>query len=122
MNDRAPGYLAHVPGEPAPLDSENWTRFLAPFEEAFPDLRIEVKYILSEGPGWGPAIGSVELFCVAQLLRGTLYTGVPRSDILGTSPVNRVSEKVATASSTQATTRIRYLSGAPMREPCHAWR
>ena len=46
---RAPGYLAHVPGESAPLDSEAWTRFLTPFEEAFPDLRIEVKEILSEG-------------------------------------------------------------------------
>ena len=46
---RAPGYLAHVPGESAPLGSAAWTRFLAPFEGAFPDLRIEVKDILSEG-------------------------------------------------------------------------
>jgi steroid delta-isomerase-like uncharacterized protein len=46
---RAPGYVAHAPGLPGPLDSEAWTQFIASFAEAFPDLRIEVKDILSEG-------------------------------------------------------------------------
>ena len=46
---RAPGYLAHVPAAPDPLGSEGWTRFVATFAEAFPDLRITVEDILSEG-------------------------------------------------------------------------
>ena len=46
---RAPGYLAHVPAAPGPLDSEGWSRFVATFGEAFPDLRLTVKEILSEG-------------------------------------------------------------------------
>ena len=46
---RAPGYLAHVPAAPGPLDSEAWTRFVATFGEAFPDLRLTVKEILCDG-------------------------------------------------------------------------
>ena len=34
---RAPGYVAHVPGLPCPLDSEAWMQFIASFKEAFPD-------------------------------------------------------------------------------------
>ena len=46
---RAPGYLAHVPAAPGPLDSEGWSRFIATFMEAFPDLRLTVKDIFSVG-------------------------------------------------------------------------
>jgi predicted ester cyclase len=37
------------PGLPGPLDSEAWTQFIASFAEAFPDLRLTVEDILSEG-------------------------------------------------------------------------
>src|SRR5215207_5931025 len=40
---RAPGYVAHAPGLPGPLDSEAWTQFIASFAEAFPDLRLKVE-------------------------------------------------------------------------------
>ena len=46
---RAPGYVAHAPGLPGPLDSEAWTQFIASFTEAFPDLRLTVEDIVSEG-------------------------------------------------------------------------
>jgi steroid delta-isomerase-like uncharacterized protein len=46
---RAPGYVAHAPGLPGPLDSEAWTQFIASFVEAFPDLRLTVEDIFSEG-------------------------------------------------------------------------
>ncbi len=45
----APGYVAHFPGAPGPLDSEAWTQSIATFTEAFPDLRLTVEDILSEG-------------------------------------------------------------------------
>jgi predicted ester cyclase len=46
-----PGYVAHAPAslEPAPLDSEAWTRFLAGFVEGFPDLRLTVEDAVGEG-------------------------------------------------------------------------
>ncbi len=46
---RAPGYLAHVPAAPGPLGSEGWSRFIATFGEAFPDLRLTVEDIFSAG-------------------------------------------------------------------------
>jgi steroid delta-isomerase-like uncharacterized protein len=46
---RAPGFVAHVPGVPAPLDAEAWTRFIAAFAAAFPDLRLTVEEILADG-------------------------------------------------------------------------
>lgn len=48
---RGPGYIAHAPAslEPAPLDSEAWTRFLAGFVEAFPDLQLSVEDAVGEG-------------------------------------------------------------------------
>ena len=48
---RGPEYLAHAPAslEPAPLDSEAWTRFLAGFVEGFPDLRLTVENAVGEG-------------------------------------------------------------------------
>src|SRR5438874_1578820 len=41
---RARDYVAHAPAslEPAPPDSEAWTRFLSGFVEGFPDLRLTV--------------------------------------------------------------------------------
>ena len=46
---RAPGYRAHVASAPGPLDSGAWSRFVATFGEAFPDLRLTVEEILAEG-------------------------------------------------------------------------
>src|SRR4051794_34411182 len=48
---RAQDYVAHAPAslEPAPLDSEAWTRFLSGFVEAFPDLRLTVEDAVGEG-------------------------------------------------------------------------
>jgi predicted ester cyclase len=48
---RAQDYVAYAPVsfEPAPLDSEEWTRFLAGFVEAFPDLRLTVEDAVGEG-------------------------------------------------------------------------
>jgi predicted ester cyclase len=43
----APGYSAHAPGLPGPLDLEGWSQFTASFVEAFPDLRLTVEDILS---------------------------------------------------------------------------
>ena len=48
---RAKDYVAYAPVslEPAPLDSEAWTRFLAGFGEAFPDLQLTVEDAVGEG-------------------------------------------------------------------------
>jgi len=48
---RTANYIAHAPAslEPAPLDSEGWTRFLSDFVDAFPDLRITVEDAVGEG-------------------------------------------------------------------------
>ena len=48
---RGPGYVAHAPAslEPDPLDSEAWTRFLADFVKAFPDLQLTVEDAVGEG-------------------------------------------------------------------------
>jgi len=48
---RGPGYVAHAPAslEPAPLDSDAWTQFLAGFVEGFPDLRLTVEAAVGEG-------------------------------------------------------------------------
>ena len=48
----APGFVAHVPDSPAPLDLEGleaWREFTAPFVEAFPDLRLSIQDIAAEG-------------------------------------------------------------------------
>jgi predicted ester cyclase len=45
----APGYIAHAPGLPGPLDLEAWSHFTASFVEAFPDLRLTVEDIFSGG-------------------------------------------------------------------------
>ena len=48
---RTKDYVAYAPVslEPTPLDSEAWTRFLAGFVEAFPDLQITVEDAVAEG-------------------------------------------------------------------------
>jgi steroid delta-isomerase-like uncharacterized protein len=48
---RASDYVAYAPVslEPAPLDSEAWTRFLAGFVDAFPDLQLTVEDAVAEG-------------------------------------------------------------------------
>ena len=46
----APGYVAHVPVAPGPLEGlEAWRQFTGPFVEAFPDLRLTVEDIMAEG-------------------------------------------------------------------------
>jgi steroid delta-isomerase-like uncharacterized protein len=46
----APGYVAHVPAAPGPLEGlEAWRQFTGPFVEAFPDLRLTVEDIMAEG-------------------------------------------------------------------------
>ena len=47
----APGFVAHVPDAPAPLDLEGlgaWRGYTAPFVEAFPDLRLTIEDIAVE--------------------------------------------------------------------------
>jgi predicted ester cyclase len=48
---RTPDFVAHAPAslEPEPLGSEAWTRFLAGFVEAFPDLQLTVEDAVGEG-------------------------------------------------------------------------
>jgi predicted ester cyclase len=45
----APGYVAHVPAAPGPLDSEAWSQFTVAFAEAFLDLRLTAEDIFSAG-------------------------------------------------------------------------
>ena len=46
----APGFVAHVPAAPGPLEGlEAWRRFSGPFAEAFPDLRLTVEDVVSDG-------------------------------------------------------------------------
>jgi steroid delta-isomerase-like uncharacterized protein len=44
----APGYVAHAPAAPGPLDFEAWSQFTGAFIEAFPDVRLTVEDIVSE--------------------------------------------------------------------------
>jgi steroid delta-isomerase-like uncharacterized protein len=46
----APDYVAHVPAVPGPLEGlEAWRQFSGSFAEAFPDIRLTVEDIFSEG-------------------------------------------------------------------------
>jgi len=46
----APGFVAHVPAAPGPLEGlEAWRQFSGPFAEAFPDLRLTVQDMAAEG-------------------------------------------------------------------------
>jgi predicted ester cyclase len=73
---RAPGYVAHAPAslEPAPLDSEAWTRFLSGFVEGFPDLRLTVEDAVAEGD------------LVAQRVR---FEGTHTGEFQGLPPTHR---------------------------------
>jgi predicted ester cyclase len=73
---RGPDYIAHAPAslEPAPLDSEAWTRFLAGFVEAFPDLRLSVEDAVGEGD------------LVAQRVH---FTGTHAGEFQGLPPTHR---------------------------------
>jgi predicted ester cyclase len=73
---RAPDYVAHAPAslEPAPLDSDAWTRFLAGFVEGFPDLRLTVE----------DAVGEADL--VAQRVH---FEGTHTGEFQGLPPTNR---------------------------------
>lgn len=42
---RAAGYIAHAPGEPAPLDFQAWTEMLAGYSTGFPDLHLTVEEV-----------------------------------------------------------------------------
>jgi steroid delta-isomerase-like uncharacterized protein len=48
---RAPGFLAHVPGAPGPLDGDTWVAFVGGFAAAFPDLRLTVEDTLATDHG-----------------------------------------------------------------------
>ena len=43
----APDYVAHVPAAPGPLEA--WRQFSGSFAEAFPDIRLTIQDIFSEG-------------------------------------------------------------------------
>jgi steroid delta-isomerase-like uncharacterized protein len=46
----ASNYVAHVPAAPGPLEGlEAWRQFSGSFAEAFPDIRLTVEEIFSEG-------------------------------------------------------------------------
>ena len=46
----ASDYVAHVPAAPGPLEGlEAWRQFSGSFAEAFPDIRLTVEEIFSEG-------------------------------------------------------------------------
>jgi predicted ester cyclase len=60
--------------EPDPLDSEAWTRFLAGFVEAFPDLHITVEDAVGEGD------------LVAQRVH---FAGTHTGEFQGLPPTNR---------------------------------
>jgi predicted ester cyclase len=73
---RAQDYVAYAPVslEPTPLDSEAWTRFLAGFVEAFPDLHLTVEDAVGEGD------------LVAQRIR---FAGTHTGEFQGLPPTNR---------------------------------
>jgi predicted ester cyclase len=73
---RGEGYVAYAPEslEPAPLDSEAWTRFLAGFVEGFPDLQITVEDAVAEGD------------LVAQRVH---FEGTHTGEFQGLPPTNR---------------------------------
>src|SRR5215218_6610250 len=73
---RAKDYVAYAPVslEPAPLDSEAWTRFLSGFVEAFPDLQLTVE----------AAVGGGDL--VAQRIH---FAGTHTGEFQGLPPTHR---------------------------------
>lgn len=72
---RAPGYLAHAPGVPEPLDSDAWVEFIFDvFARAFPDLRLTVE-----------EIGVGDHSVAARIA----FRGTHRGEFQGLPPTNR---------------------------------
>jgi predicted ester cyclase len=73
---RGQDYVAYAPAslEPAPLDSEAWTRFLAGFVQGFPDLQLTVEDAVGEGD------------LVAQRIH---FAGTHTGEFRGLPPTNR---------------------------------
>ena len=46
---RTPNFRAHLSGIPEPLNSEAWAGFLMGFTQAFPDSKIAVETLISDG-------------------------------------------------------------------------
>ena len=71
----APGLVVHVSAAPGPLEGlEAWRQFSGPFAEAFPDLRLTVEDIFSEG----------EMVAARVAFRGT-----HRGEIQGIPPTGK---------------------------------
>ncbi len=71
---RAPGYVAHAPGMSGPLDAEAWVAFIDSFVEAFPDLRLSVESIVSDGD---------------MVAARVAFHGTHRGEFQGLPPTNR---------------------------------
>jgi steroid delta-isomerase-like uncharacterized protein len=73
---RTADYIAHAPDsiEPAPLDSDGWTQFLAVFLEGFPDLHLEVEAAAADE---------------AMVAQRILFTGTHTGVFQGLPPTNR---------------------------------
>ncbi len=71
----APGYVAHAPGFPGPLEGvEAWTQFIASFTEAFPDIRLTVE----------------DVFSVGDMLAARLtFRGIHRGEFQGIPPTGK---------------------------------
>jgi predicted ester cyclase len=71
---RAPGYVAHAPGMPDPLDAEAWVEFIDSFAEGFPDLRLTIESIVSSGD---------------MVAARVAFHGTHRGEFQGLPPTNR---------------------------------
>ena len=72
---RAPGYLAHAPGVPEPLDADAWAEFIFDvFAGAFPDLRLTIERICAGD----------DMVAARMAFRGT-----HRGEFQGLPPTNR---------------------------------
>jgi len=71
---RGAGYIAHAPGEPAPLDSEAWTEMLAGYSTGFPDIRLTVEEVAAD-----------EHMVAARIT----FTGTHTGEFQGLPPTNR---------------------------------
>jgi predicted ester cyclase len=72
---RAPGYVAHAPGVPEPLDSDAWEEFIFEvFAGAFPDLRLTIE-----------EIGCSDDTVAARIA----FRGTHRGEFQGLPPTNR---------------------------------
>ncbi|HLM32097.1 MAG TPA: ester cyclase [Solirubrobacterales bacterium] len=72
---RAPGYVAHAPGVPEPLDADAWAEFIFDvFVGAFPDLRLTIE----------------EIGCSNNTVAARMaFRGTHRGEFQGLPPTNR---------------------------------